>query len=521
MRGIVLAGGQSRRLGSDKAEIRVGGEPLWSRQLRVLRDAGASPVALVRRPGQPSPQGVRVLRDLVDGAGPLAGLHAALASGPGPWIAVLAVDMPGIGPAWFRRLLGFCRPGCGAMARHAEACEPLAAIYPAEAMAAVTERLRRRDLSLQGLARELAASGRMMLVPLSAAEAPGAGSLNTAAQLASWPGAEPPGLLPALRAAGLVDGPAPRLTPLGGGVSSDIFLVEDGPARFVVKRALARLRVRDEWRADVGRNRVEQDYLAYAAAAVPGAVPRILHADPEAGWFAMEFLGGELRNWKTELLAGRADPGTARLAGETLGRLHAASWGDPRARDRFATLRNFTDLRIEPYLLTTAARVPEVRGILEEEAARLASTGLALVHGDYSPKNLMVAPGRLVVLDAETAWFGDPAFDAAFLMNHLHLKALLHATAPGPMVALAAAAWAAYARALGPRAGADLEARTVRLTLCLMLARVRGKSPAEYLDEGRGRLVADFACRHLPNPPATMAALSREWLAALPGASPR
>ena len=327
-------------------------------------------------------------------------------------------------------------------------------------------------------------------------------------------------LIAELRTAHLVVGASVRLTPLAGGVSSEIFLVEDGSRRFAVKRALAKLRVKDDWFADVGRNRVEQQFLAYAGRVAPESVPRVLHADGVCGWFAMEFLGDEWKNWKAELMAGRADRESARLAGGTLGRLHAASWNDPAARERFATIKNFTDLRIAPYLLTAAERVPALRGLLEREAARLAATALALVHGDYSPKNLLVAPGRLVILDAETAWFGDPAFDTGFLLNHLYLKALLHAPASAPYLGLVDDAWRAYAGALGRAADADLEARTVRLVLCLMLARVHGKSPAEYLtDPARRDFITDFVHRHLPHPPATIAALSMAWrdgLASLP-----
>ena len=202
-------------------------------------------------------------------------------------------------------------------------------------------------------------------------------------------------LLPKLRAAGLVKSTAPAMRALTGGVSSDIFLVEDCGRRFVVKCALPKLRVRDDWFADVSRNRVEQAWFAYAARIVPAAVPRLLHSDSEGAWFAMEYLEGEWGNWKTELLAGRADPAIARRAGDTLGRLHATSWNDPEARTQFATLKNFTDLRIAPYLLATAERVANASVELRTEATRLAGTQLALVHGDYSPKNLLFAPGRL------------------------------------------------------------------------------------------------------------------------------
>lgn len=322
-------------------------------------------------------------------------------------------------------------------------------------------------------------------------------------------------LIPRLREAGLLASGNPHVTSLSGGVSSDIVLVEDGARRFVVKRALPKLRVKDDWFADVSRNRVEQDWLDYAGRVAPDAVPLLLHADRSEAWFAMEYLGEGWANWKSELLAGRADPAVARRAGDTLGRLHAASWDNPRLKERFSTLANFTELRIAPYLLATAERVPGVALELRAEAGRLSGCAEALVHGDFSPKNLLVSPGRLVVLDAEVAWYGDPVFDVAFLVCHLLLKGLHHAGAPEPVLALIGEAWRAYGGALGVRAGPALEARTARLALCLVLARIHGKSPVEYLG-GPGKAFASaFAIRHLPRPQPTLETLTGAWRAGL------
>jgi hypothetical protein len=102
------------------------------------------------------------------------------------------------------------------------------------------------------------------------------------------------------------------------------------------------------------------------------------------------------------------------------------------------------------------------------------------------------------VLDAECAWFGDPAFDTAFLLTHLHLKALLHPHA----LALVPAFWSAYVAACVQ----DLEERTVKLLLCLLLARVHGKSPVEYLSEAQRAFITRFVLTHLPNPPHSLAA---------------
>jgi len=169
--GAVLAGGESRRMGRDKARLRFGGEALWRRQVRVLREAGAEPVFIVRRDGQPGlGRDVPHVCDTFADAGPLAGLHAALSAAETAWVAVLAVDMPAVDAAWFRRLKSFCRTGVGAVARHAEGFEPLAAIYPREALAAVARRLKRNERSLQKLVTALARGRRVRIVRLAEAE---------------------------------------------------------------------------------------------------------------------------------------------------------------------------------------------------------------------------------------------------------------------------------------------------------------------------------------------------------------
>lgn len=315
-----------------------------------------------------------------------------------------------------------------------------------------------------------------------------------------------------LRRAGLLHGPEPTIKPLPGGVSSDIIQVKDGDQQFVVKRALAKLKVRDDWFADVSRNQVEQNYLRRVAKITPGHVPRVLHAQPDEGWFAMEFLGSDFVNWKNALLENRADPASATNAGEILGRIHRATWGDPVVAQEFATLENFQQLRLEPYLETTAERVPDLAPLLRAEKERLAQTTLCLVHGDFSPKNILISPERLVVVDAEVGWFGDPVFDTAFLLTHFHLKALLHATNSGPVLSLVPKFWQAYSTALGSDAGADLESRTVRLVLCLLLARVHGKSPVEYLTQSSQRdFLTAFVRQHLAQPFPSLSLLTASW----------
>jgi molybdopterin-guanine dinucleotide biosynthesis protein A len=184
--GAVMAGGQSRRMGQDKALLVLDGEPLWRRQTRVLVEAGAAVVGIVRQRKQtplPLPPDIRLWHDAVIGAGPMAGLHAALTGCETGWLAVLATDMPRIDAAWFQWLGGFCRPDCGAIVRRATGHEPLAAIYPRAALTEVTRRLETGARSLQPLADALIATGQMTSVALPPADAWRVANWNTPAEL--------------------------------------------------------------------------------------------------------------------------------------------------------------------------------------------------------------------------------------------------------------------------------------------------------------------------------------------------
>jgi len=135
------------------------------------------------------------------------------------------------------------------------------------------------------------------------------------------------------------------------------------------------------------------------------------------------------------------------------------------------------------------------------------------VHGDYSPKNMLISGPRLVILDCEVAWFGDPAFDVAFLLNHFMLKALYLSARRDAFFALAQTAWTTYARELGDARSAEVGRTAPRLLLMLMLARVDGKSPVEYLrdDASKKAAIRQFATRHLAAPPATLPEFFTAW----------
>jgi 5-methylthioribose kinase len=212
---------------------------------------------------------------------------------------------------------------------------------------------------------------------------------------------------------------------LTGGVSSDIWRVDLPRGSVCVKRALSKLKVVQDWRAPVSRNAYEVAWMQAAARLVPDAVPRILGHDPEHGSFVMEFLEpASHRVWKDELRRGRVDLDVARAVGERLALIHAGTARDSSIATRFPTDAIFHAIRLEPYLEATARAHPGLAPALQELVRVTASTKRALVHGDVSPKNILIGPKGPIFLDAECAWYGDPAFDLAFCLNHLLLKCL-------------------------------------------------------------------------------------------------
>ena len=303
--------------------------------------------------------------------------------------------------------------------------------------------------------------------------------------------------------------------PLAGGISSDVFLIEDGEKRFVVKQALPCLKVEDHWPADTSRNRNEYEFLRYLGRVLPVAAPRVFAAGKD--YFVMEYLGPEYRNWKTLLLRGEIRQHHALQAAETLGTLHRTSFGIAQLQTRFATTSNFHQLRTDPYLLTTGRRHPDLQKAFEQEAARLEQTRECLVHGDYSPKNMLIGNGRMVLLDCEVAWYGEPAFDVAFLVKHLLLKSLFHAPANTALPQAIAAFLVKYheERALPAVQAADLDRRIAPLLLMLLLARMDGKSPVEYLTESKRDFVRSFVCSELPSSRLGLHAVISKWFSTL------
>ena len=351
---------------------------------------------------------------------------------------------------------------------------------------------------------------------MTASAAPPNASLAVADEAVAGPEEEAV-LLASLRRMALVSADQPtRFVALTGGVSSDIYRAVLPDRAICIKRALPKLKVAADWRAPVERNRWEVEWMRVAAGIVPAAVPAILGEDRETGCFAMAYLGADDHPvWKALLAGGQIDAPTAAQVGDTLGRIHAATADRPDIAARFPTDGIFYAIRLEPYLVATAGAHPD---LAPRFAALVAATQLnkrVLVHGDFSPKNILIGPAGPVILDAECAWYGDPAFDLAFVLNHLLLKGAWRPAWRARYGEAYAALAGAYLAHVGWEAPDAVAARTAQLLPALMLARIDGKSPVEYLASPLERdEVRLFARALLQEPVAQLDAIAARWIAA-------
>lgn len=305
----------------------------------------------------------------------------------------------------------------------------------------------------------------------------------------------------------LPEGEDVRLKTLAGGVSNRTVLVEfaHGEA-WVLKQALPKLRVAVNWFCPPERIAREALGMAWLErVAPPGAITPLILEDASEHLLAMGAVPHPHENWKSMLLAGRIEHTHFEQFARLLASIHQPASGVPA---EFADRSYFEALRLEPYYAYTAQTTPEaapfLARLMEDTRARCTS----VVHGDYSPKNILVRNGALVLLDHEVIHIGDPGFDVGFSMAHLLSKAR---HLPAHSRALAEAAlhyWFTYARLAGPD-----EERCIRHSLGCLLARVAGRSQLEYLSEEEKRVQRSLTVRLMRSLPASIPQLVEEFVA--------
>jgi 5-methylthioribose kinase len=280
-----------------------------------------------------------------------------------------------------------------------------------------------------------------------------------------------------------------------------------------VKQPVEKLRVAADWHASLERAHSEVMWLRFAASIVPGCAPDVIFEDRGAHIFAMRYLPPDrYPGWKARLMNGEVDPDFAGKVGSTLARIHAASAGQADIIAAFANQDLFFALRIEPYLLHTARAHANHAAEIEALANGLRASRTALMHGDVSPKNILCGPEGPVFLDAETACYGDPVFDLAFCLNHLLLKAVHRRESASLYGQSFNVMREAYLTGVSWEDPAELDRRTARLLGVLLLARIDGKSPVEYLTADRDKeFVRRTALDFIGRPDLTLGKIATAW----------
>jgi 5-methylthioribose kinase len=290
-----------------------------------------------------------------------------------------------------------------------------------------------------------------------------------------------------------------RVRELSGGVSNVVLRVDvDGRPPMVIKQCRERLRVAMDWRARLDRIWSERATLDVLASILPrGTVPEVEFEDRPNFLFAMACAPDDSATWKTHLMRGEDDPAIAEKLGTILGTIHAEATRHPTLGGPLADSSLFDELRVDPYYRTTARAHPEAASWFQDliDSMDRPETERTLVLGDFSPKNILVHSGGLILLDFECGHAGDAAFDLGFFLSHLLLKRI-HLSARIPdsdqrYAKLTYRFWDAYLKrvASGQWRPADLETRGIAHTSACLLARVDGKSPVEYLDPS-GQVIA-------------------------------
>jgi aminoglycoside phosphotransferase (APT) family kinase protein len=270
---------------------------------------------------------------------------------------------------------------------------------------------------------------------------------------------------------------------LSGGVSASVVAVRGPGTAVVVKQALPRLRVEDEWLAKQERTDTEAAAMRLCVGLTPGHVPGVLDVDVASHVMVMELVSPASVNWQGEIAEGRVHEGDGRWAGETLGTWHAETAARDDVAAEFDDFEAFEQLRLRPFHETVMTRLPEAADAVAVRLGELRSARTCLVHGDYATKNMLVGSGGRWVLDFEVAHVGNPVFDLGFFLSFVVLSAVRWPLLAPRLETLGRGFLEGYEATAGVDFAGDQEAVTAHVA-CLVLARTDGTSPAQFLDEG-------------------------------------
>ena len=276
---------------------------------------------------------------------------------------------------------------------------------------------------------------------------------------------------------------------LTGGVSNVVLAITTKNQKMVLKQALAELMVAQKWEADQRRAIVEANAIALFHKLSPDQVPNLVFLDPERFILILDRVPVGSTVWKSDLLDGVINPDIAEVLGTTLAQWHNFGEKDKEARLQFMEDSLFEQLRIDPFYRFVAAKNEALKPVITKLINELEGDKTTIVHGDFSPKNIMVGmDDQVYILDFEVTHVGNPVFDLAFLLAHLLCKKF-RTDEPLEEKLLGASAERfinAY-EVIRP-----IDSSLSLHTALIALARVEGKSPVNYLDSSKQSALVSY-----------------------------
>ncbi|CAN2242048.1 COG3173 Predicted aminoglycoside phosphotransferase [actinobacterium SCGC AAA044-D11] len=304
---------------------------------------------------------------------------------------------------------------------------------------------------------------------------------------------------------GIISGPA-EVEELTGGVSNVVLAVKAGAKDLVLKQALPQLKVAAVWKADQRRAIVEANGMKLLHSITPTSVPELIDFDPEDFTLTMERLPRECTVWKSDLLSGVIKPNIGADLGRILATWHNFGADSKESRDAYMEDSLFDQLRVTPFYRAVAKVNPTLDARIQELITEISTLKISLVHGDFSPKNIMITGvNKPIVLDFEVMHTGNPVFDLGFVAAHLLCK-YLRTEDPAhknPLRETALVFIDSYARACNIEVAKSLPHHVA----VIALARVEGVSPVNYLDEAGKARVQSVTKAALANPQITFEGL--------------
>ncbi len=271
---------------------------------------------------------------------------------------------------------------------------------------------------------------------------------------------------------------------LTGGVSSEVYHVRTNKNNYCIKRSLKRLLVKKKWIANTNRIKFEYLWLKHCQSILKRNIPNTYEFNDKKKYIVMEYLKTSQYKTLKQLYFKRIiNINTIKLISKHLYTIHSNSSNYKTKKTFEGNYKNFYDLRLDPYFNEVGRVYPKYKGYIKKINEDYIKNSSTLVHGDFSPKNILVDKNKIIYLDAECCNFGDPVFDLVFFTNHLLIKSIFFKDKSQEFIKLYLSFYKEYLSNLSTKNFNSYIDRIIKMTPIMLLSRVDGKSPVEYISQ--------------------------------------